>query len=78
MGFFTFSIKFFKVHYRLSVLYTIISTLYLIDGFLVQDYESEEKFVIPEERVSHLLPTTFQDMIVRVYAKKPELVCDQI
>ncbi|KAG5400951.1 hypothetical protein IGI04_015558 [Brassica rapa subsp. trilocularis] len=67
-------IKFFKVHYRLSVLYTIISTLYLIDGFLVQDYESEEKFVIPEERVSHLLPTTFQDMIVRVYAKKPELV----
>ncbi|XP_018478010.1 uncharacterized protein LOC108849016 isoform X2 [Raphanus sativus] len=39
-----------------------------------KDYESEEKFVIPEERVSHLLPTTFQDMIVRVYAKKPELV----
>ncbi|XP_048633421.1 deoxynucleoside triphosphate triphosphohydrolase SAMHD1 homolog isoform X1 [Brassica napus] len=67
-------IKFFKVHYRLSVLYSIISTLYLFDGFLVQDYESEEKFVIPEERVSHLLPTTFQDMIVRVYAKKPELV----
>ncbi|KFK33121.1 hypothetical protein AALP_AA6G333600 [Arabis alpina] len=41
-----------------------------------KDYESEEKFVIPEERerVSHLLPTTYQDMIVRVYAKKPELV----
>ncbi|XP_024014723.1 deoxynucleoside triphosphate triphosphohydrolase SAMHD1 homolog isoform X1 [Eutrema salsugineum] len=39
-----------------------------------KDYESEEKFVIPDERVSHLLPTTYQDMIVRVYAKKPELV----
>ncbi|KFK23717.1 hypothetical protein AALP_AAs68427U000200 [Arabis alpina] len=39
-----------------------------------KDYESEEKFVIPEERVSHLLPTTYQDMIMRVYAKKPELV----
>ncbi|XP_033145686.1 deoxynucleoside triphosphate triphosphohydrolase SAMHD1 homolog isoform X1 [Brassica rapa] len=68
-------IKFFKVQYRLSVLvHHNLNRLYLIDWFLVQDYESEEKFVIPEERVSHLLPTTFQDMIVRVYAKKPELV----
>jgi hypothetical protein len=39
-----------------------------------KDYDSAEKFVIPEDRVSHLLPTTYQDMIVRVYAKKPELV----
>ncbi|XP_023634765.1 deoxynucleoside triphosphate triphosphohydrolase SAMHD1 homolog [Capsella rubella] len=39
-----------------------------------KDYDSTEKFVIPEDRVSHLLPTTYQDMIVRVYAKKPELV----
>lgn len=39
-----------------------------------QDYESDEKFCIPKERISHLLPTSYQDMIVRVYAKKPELV----
>lgn len=39
-----------------------------------KDYESEEKFTIPDDRVSHLLPTSYQDMIVRVYAKKPELV----
>ncbi|AED94530.1 putative HD/PDEase domain-containing protein [Arabidopsis thaliana] len=39
-----------------------------------KDYNSAEKFVIPEDRVSHLLPTTYQEMIVRVYAKKPELV----
>ncbi|KAL4379537.1 hypothetical protein GQ457_02G020230 [Hibiscus cannabinus] len=39
-----------------------------------KDYESEEKFAIPDDRVSHLLPTSYQDMIVRVYAKKPELV----
>lgn len=39
-----------------------------------KDYESEEKFSIPDDRISHLLPTCFQDMIVRVYAKKPELV----
>lgn len=39
-----------------------------------KDYESEEKFPIPNERISHLLPSCYQDMIVRVYSKKPELV----
>ncbi|XP_022739801.1 deoxynucleoside triphosphate triphosphohydrolase SAMHD1 homolog isoform X2 [Durio zibethinus] len=39
-----------------------------------KDYESEEKFPIPDDRISHLLPTSYQDMIVRVYSKKPELV----
>ncbi|XP_017631684.1 uncharacterized protein LOC108474250 isoform X1 [Gossypium arboreum] len=39
-----------------------------------KDYESREKFPIPHERISHLLPTSYQDMIVRVYSKKPELV----
>ncbi|XP_021299261.1 deoxynucleoside triphosphate triphosphohydrolase SAMHD1 homolog [Herrania umbratica] len=39
-----------------------------------KDYESEEKFPIPDGRISHLLPTSYQDMIVRVYSKKPELV----
>ncbi|WJX65403.1 hypothetical protein P8452_50071 [Trifolium repens] len=39
-----------------------------------KDYESDEKFTIPDERISHLLPASCQDMIVRVYSKKPELV----
>ncbi|XP_022725971.1 deoxynucleoside triphosphate triphosphohydrolase SAMHD1 homolog isoform X1 [Durio zibethinus] len=39
-----------------------------------QDYESDYKFPIPEERISHLLPAFCQDTIVRVYSKKPELV----
>ncbi|GAV74620.1 HD domain-containing protein [Cephalotus follicularis] len=39
-----------------------------------KDYESEEKFSISDDRISHLLPTSYQDMIVRVYSKKPELV----
>lgn len=39
-----------------------------------QDYESDEKFTIPDDRISHLLPTYYQDMIVRVYSKKAELV----
>ncbi|KAK6280588.1 hypothetical protein POUND7_020855 [Theobroma cacao] len=39
-----------------------------------KDYESEEKFPIPDGRISHLLPTSYQDMIVRVYSKKPELI----
>ncbi|KAJ0113108.1 hypothetical protein Patl1_02729 [Pistacia atlantica] len=39
-----------------------------------KDYESEDKFTIPDDRISHLLPTCYQDMIVRVYSKKPELV----
>ncbi|KAL7196827.1 hypothetical protein ACSBR1_036774 [Camellia fascicularis] len=36
--------------------------------------ESNEKFHIQDERISHLLPAYYQDMIVRVYSKKPELV----
>lgn len=47
----------------------------LTDILYIQDYDSEEKFSIPDERISHLLPTSYQDMIVRVYSKKPELVC---
>lgn len=39
-----------------------------------QDYECNEKFPIPDERISLLLPECFQDKIVRVYSKKPELV----
>ncbi|KAF5195510.1 Deoxynucleoside triphosphate triphosphohydrolase samhd1-like protein [Thalictrum thalictroides] len=39
-----------------------------------KDYESDEKFQISEDKISHLLPTSYQDMIVRVYSKKPELV----
>lgn len=43
--------------------------------FFHQDYDSNEKFPIQVDRISHLLPAFFQDKIVRVYAKKPELVC---
>ncbi|CAI9111057.1 OLC1v1011191C1 [Oldenlandia corymbosa var. corymbosa] len=39
-----------------------------------KDFDSDEKFPIPDDRISHLLPTFYQDMIVRVYSKKPELV----
>ncbi|KAI5003907.1 hypothetical protein ZWY2020_031150 [Hordeum vulgare] len=39
-----------------------------------KDFGCEEKFLITDERVSHLLPVCNQDRIVRVYAKKPELV----
>ncbi|KAK7250552.1 hypothetical protein RIF29_33059 [Crotalaria pallida] len=39
-----------------------------------KDYESKEKFPIPNERISHLLPAFNKDVIVRVYSKKPELV----
>ncbi|XP_051222405.1 uncharacterized protein [Lolium perenne] len=39
-----------------------------------KDSGCEEKFTINEDRVSHLLPACNQDRIVRVYAKKPELV----
>uniref|UniRef100_A0A166E918 HD domain-containing protein n=1 Tax=Daucus carota subsp. sativus TaxID=79200 RepID=A0A166E918_DAUCS len=39
-----------------------------------KDYECNEKFPIPDERISLLLPECFQDKIVRVYSKKPELV----
>lgn len=44
-----------------------------------KDYETNEKFTIDDESVSHLLPACYQDMIVRVYSKKPELfdtVCE--
>ncbi|KAF6164313.1 hypothetical protein GIB67_029196 [Kingdonia uniflora] len=39
-----------------------------------KDYDSEEMFSIADDRVSHLLPLCNEDMIVRVYSKKPELV----
>ncbi|XP_054816683.1 uncharacterized protein LOC129316338 isoform X3 [Prosopis cineraria] len=39
-----------------------------------KDFESKEKFTISEDRISHLLPACYQDMIVRVYSKRPELV----
>ncbi|KAL3835566.1 hypothetical protein ACJIZ3_010302 [Penstemon smallii] len=39
-----------------------------------KDYESSEKFPIKHDLVSHLLPTSYQDVIVRVYSKKPHLV----
>ncbi|GJN06059.1 hypothetical protein PR202_ga23744 [Eleusine coracana subsp. coracana] len=39
-----------------------------------QDWGCNEKFPITDDRVSHLLPAYNQDRIVRVYAKKPELV----
>ncbi|KAG5520949.1 hypothetical protein RHGRI_033497 [Rhododendron griersonianum] len=44
-----------------------------------KDYETNDKFTIEDERISHLLPSGHQDMIVRVYSKKPELfaaVCE--
>lgn len=37
-------------------------------------YGNDEKFSISDHRISHLLPTSYQDMIVRVYAKKAEQV----
>ncbi|KAK7252371.1 hypothetical protein RIF29_36265 [Crotalaria pallida] len=39
-----------------------------------KEYGSNEKFPIPDDRISHLLPTSYEDFIVRVYSKKPELV----
>ncbi|GAB2214238.1 hypothetical protein Droror1_Dr00018579 [Drosera rotundifolia] len=39
-----------------------------------QDYESDEKFPIQDDQVSHLLPGCCQDKIVRVYSKKDDLV----
>uniref|UniRef100_A0A0D6R5S2 HD domain-containing protein n=1 Tax=Araucaria cunninghamii TaxID=56994 RepID=A0A0D6R5S2_ARACU len=39
-----------------------------------QDYESDEKLTIEKHRISHLLPASYQDRIVRVYSKKPDLV----
>ncbi|KZV45668.1 hypothetical protein F511_02328 [Dorcoceras hygrometricum] len=34
-----------------------------------QDYDSEEKFSIANDRISHLLPTSYQDMIVGAVAE---------
>ncbi|XP_010242985.1 PREDICTED: deoxynucleoside triphosphate triphosphohydrolase SAMHD1 homolog isoform X2 [Nelumbo nucifera] len=39
-----------------------------------KDYETEDSFSIQDDRISHLLPASYQDMIVRVYSKKAELV----
>lgn len=39
-----------------------------------EDYDSKEKFPISKDQISHLLPACNQDMLVRVYSKKPELV----
>ncbi|CAA0820201.1 HD domain-containing metal-dependent phosphohydrolase family protein [Striga hermonthica] len=55
----------------LSIVYTLS---FLSSVMFFQDYDSEDKFPISDDRVSHLLPTSYQDMIVRVYSKKPELV----
>jgi hypothetical protein len=43
---------------------------------LHQDFGCDEKFPITDDRVSHLLPAYNEDRIVRVYAKKPELVSE--
>ena len=43
---------------------------------LQQDFGCDEKFPITDDRVSHLLPAYNEDRIVRVYAKKPELVSE--
>ncbi|KAK7840008.1 hypothetical protein CFP56_017329 [Quercus suber] len=40
----------------------------------IPDYDSDEVFSIQDDRISLLLPAFYQDMIVRVYFKKPELV----
>ncbi|KAM3358707.1 deoxynucleoside triphosphate triphosphohydrolase SAMHD1 isoform X1 [Capsicum galapagoense] len=39
-----------------------------------QDYDSFEKLSLKDGCISHLLPVCYQDMIVRVYTRKPELV----
>ncbi|KAK7252370.1 hypothetical protein RIF29_36264 [Crotalaria pallida] len=39
-----------------------------------KDSGSNEKFPITDDSVSHLLPASYQDLIVKVYSKKPELV----
>lgn len=43
-----------------------------------QDYETDGKFTIEDKQVSHLLPACHQDVIVRVYSKNPQLVCERI
>lgn len=44
--------------------------------YCLQDYDSFEKFPIKDDRISHLLPACYQDMIVRVYTRKSELVSE--
>ncbi|XP_047962298.1 deoxynucleoside triphosphate triphosphohydrolase SAMHD1 homolog isoform X2 [Salvia hispanica] len=39
-----------------------------------EDYDSTRKISICDGAVSHLLPASYEDMIVRVYTKKPDLV----
>ncbi|KAL3368393.1 hypothetical protein AABB24_009317 [Solanum stoloniferum] len=39
-----------------------------------QDYDSFEKSHIKDDRISHLLPACYQDLIVRVYTRDPKLV----
>ncbi|XP_051121989.1 uncharacterized protein LOC127245266 [Andrographis paniculata] len=39
-----------------------------------KDYDSVDKFDVKDHLVSHLLPTCYQDLIVRVYCKKSQLV----
>lgn len=53
------------------------NVLYLHANYLCleQDFDSTEKFSVQKDRVSHMLPETFQDRIIRVYTKKKELVC---
>ncbi|KAF6144268.1 hypothetical protein GIB67_024495 [Kingdonia uniflora] len=41
---------------------------------IFKDYDNEEMFSIADDRASHLLPVCNEDMIVRVYSKKHELV----
>lgn len=58
------------------MLYVGSSLRHQIKFDYIQDYESKVKFPIRDDRISHLLPTSYQDLIVRVYSKKPELVCN--
>ncbi|KAH7570270.1 hypothetical protein JRO89_XS05G0079400 [Xanthoceras sorbifolium] len=39
-----------------------------------KDYDCHEKFPIRDDCISQMLPAFYQDKIVRVYSKKPELV----
>lgn len=69
------SFKYQNLFNYFSCLRFIFPALTLSDLIEIQDYESDEKFSIPDDRISHLLPSSYQDMIVRVYSKKPHLVC---
>lgn len=44
--------------------------------YCLQDYDSFEKLRLKDGCISHLLPVCYQDMIVRVYTRKPELVSE--